>query len=137
MTWLLLSLIGTVLLGSMILCFKKLSLSGVPPEIMLFWLFSLGALLAGGQLIATRQSPRLGWSAFALMVAATVLSYIGNLLYIKAVGLAPNPGYPAAIEGCKAVLIAIAAVCLFGSEFTIMKGVGVLLCVAGVCLIAR
>jgi len=26
---------------------------------------------------------------------------------------------------------------LFGSEFTIMKGVGVLLCVAGVCLIAR
>jgi drug/metabolite transporter (DMT)-like permease len=94
-------------------------------------------LCASLHLLAIRHTLEMKWTAIGVVAAAALLSYVGNLLYIKAVTLAPNPGYPVAIEGNKAVLVLVASCLFFGAEFTPGKLIGILLCLAGVFLIAR
>lgn len=63
------------------------------------------------------------------------LSYGANLLYVKSIELAPNPGYSAAIISLQLVIIAVAAVFLFNSELTVIKGLGIFLALlAGILL---
>jgi uncharacterized membrane protein len=135
--WILYSTAAMLLLGGMLLIIKKLSLGGLVPGVILFWLLLGAAGGAGGHLLATRQSPRLAWSAFGLVALAALASYLGNLLYIKAVALSPNPGYPVAIEGCKAAVVLVGSLLLFGMNLSLDKAVGVALCAVGVFLIAR
>lgn len=135
--WILYSTAAMLLLGGMLLIIKRLSVGGVVPGVILFWLLLGAAAGAGAQLVATRQSPRLAWSALGCVALAALASYLGNLLYVKAVALSPNPGYPVAIEGCKAAVVLLGSLLLFDTSLSLGKAVGVALCAVGVVLIAR
>ncbi len=135
--WTTYGIMAMLMLAGMLLLIKYAGLSWNDNTGMLFVL-SLGLLICSStHLLVTRHVWQPKWTAIGIVAVAALLSYIGNLCYIKAVTLAPNPGYPVAIEGNKAVLVLIASCLLFGAEFSIGKLIGILLCLAGVFFIAR
>ena len=53
----------------------------------------------------------------------------------KSLSLAPNPGYSLAIISADVVLVAVASVFIFKSEFTLIKAIGTGLAVLGIILL--
>lgn len=133
--WQFYGVVAMVLLAAMLLTIRKICGEGVPTGVILAYVF-LGAFMFNmAHLVITRQSLRIDSLAVAMIAGAALLSFLGNLFYLKAIALSPNPGYPTAIEGAKAVLVLLVASLLMGAEFSVMKALGVLLCVAGVVLV--
>lgn len=135
--WISHALAATALLGIMLLCAKKASLMGLSAVVILFWVFVGAAVCMGGHLVATRESPKVGWLPLGLLSATAVCSYLGNMAYFKALAAAPNPGYPVAIEGCKAVVVLLGSWLLFNSGMSATKVAGIILCLVGVLLVTR
>ena len=125
MGWILTALLGMLFFSGMILLFKLLTDKGVSASLLLFFLFLFGALFYFVHILATDASFTVSRSLLFLIAFAAVLSYLGNLLYVKSIALAPNPGYSAAIIGMQLVFITLASVFLFGSELSLQKGVGI------------
>ena len=124
-----------VLLAAMLLVMKRITGSILSAGVILMYMFLGGFLFSAGHLAITRQSVKVGPWVLAMIAGAALLSFLGNLFYIKSLSLTPNPGYPAAIESCKALLILVVACLLMGAEFSMMKCAGAALCTAGVVMI--
>jgi hypothetical protein len=102
----------------------------------LTFVFAIGATLYTVHAAATRLTVSgVSRQAVGLIALAGVLSYVGNLSAVRAVALAPNPGYANAVVGLQAVVITAVSLVLFNAPFSPAKVVGVLLCVAGVTLV--
>jgi uncharacterized membrane protein len=136
MKWFLLALGSMTCFSAMLLVFKHLTRQGVAASIIL--VFTLGLALMFNLLhIGWRgDSMRIGARTWAWLALAAGLSYVGNLLFIRSIGVAPNPGYPTAVEGAKALLVMMASIWIFGSHLTILGGIGVGFCLAGLVLLA-
>lgn len=61
-----------------------------------------------------------------VMAAAFFYSYLGNLFSQKAVLFAPNPGYSLILQKSYVALTTVAAVFLFGAEFSFKKFIAIL-----------
>jgi hypothetical protein len=135
--WILYGVSAMLLLAGMLLLIKFAGTYWTDSTGIMFVL-CLGLLFCSSiHLLAAKQALIFKWQPVTAIAAASILSYIGNLLYIKAVALAPNPGYPVAIEGNKAVIVLLLSCLLFGAEFSIEKLIGVILCFTGVFFIVR
>jgi drug/metabolite transporter (DMT)-like permease len=135
--WIALSLAAMVLMAVMTLLFKQLCRVGVDPSMTLLWLFVVMIPLNLMYIKFARipfYVPRtaLPW---VLIVCAAAASFLGNLCGLRALHVAPNPGYPTAITGAQMVLVTLASVWLFAAELSLMKGLGVACCAIGVALI--
>src|SRR2546425_1054680 len=96
--WYLQSMGGMICLAIMILIFKKL-LAGVPPASILVFVFGFGFLFYLAQLLIVKDRISLSPQYIVALFVAALFSYLGNLLYLKALAIAPNPGYVSAIIG--------------------------------------
>jgi uncharacterized membrane protein len=65
-----------------------------------------------------------------------VLSAFTTVVALKALDIAPNPGYAVSIYSANFVLLAIVSVFAFGSSFNLMKFIGVLLTFAGMIMLS-
>lgn len=137
MKWFGWSLGSMACLSAMLLVFKRMSLQGVSSAVILVFTlgvaFALNALMLAGR----GELANLRWAQIPWLMAAGALSFVGNLLYLRSLAIAPNPGYPAAVEGAKAFVVLLLSVVLFGSRLTPSGVAGVLLCVLGIALLAR
>jgi uncharacterized membrane protein len=133
--WVALSLGSMALLAAMILMIMPPQRAGVPSPVVLFYLFLIATTINFGYLKAQGTSFSISGRALAWVAGAAVASFIGNFLYFKAINIAPNPGYACAVESAKAAVVTLAAILLFASHFSYIKGLGVLLCAMGVALI--
>ena len=134
--WYLYAIAAMVCLSIMILVFTRLRFLGITPPVILIFVFGFGFLFYAIQLFATKETIILKSQYIVLLLICALCSYVGNLLYVKTLDIAPNPGYVVAIIGSQALIISIASVFLFGSQFSVIKGVGVLLCTIGIVLLA-
>ena len=136
MIWFLLAMGSMVCFSGMLLVFKHLTRQGVAASVIL--VFTLGLALVFNLLhIGLRgDSLRIGARAFSWLALAAALSYVGNLFFIRSIGMAPNPGYPTAVESAKALAVMLVSVWLFGTNLTLPGMIGVGLCVAGLALLA-
>ncbi len=118
------------------LLFKQLTRLGMTPAGLLCCVFLISSVFFVAHLLILR-SP---WApvrapVLALLTLTAALGYIGNLCAVRAIGLAPNPGYSTAIVGLQALVVTLGGVVFFGAAVSAAKAVGVLLCVAGVLLL--
>jgi len=134
-SWLSQSLIAATALAGMLLLLRRLG-GGLPPLLILAWLFALGALFSAGWVVISGGSLRIGTSSLGGIALAALCSVLGNAAYVRAIAAAPNPGFPVAIEGGKAVLVLLVAALIWGDPVGNVKFVGCALCIAGVILIA-
>lgn len=135
--WLTYGLAAMTLLGAMLVLVKRASVLGAATTPLMLWLFVGGTIGTLAHALVTRQPLRLAWAPAGLVALAALLSYAGNLAYLKAVATAPNPGLPVAIEGCKVVVVLVASYFLFDASLSLAKLAGVVLCLVGVYLIAH
>ena len=133
--WIALSLATMGLLAVFLLLIVPPGRAGVDPSVVLFYVFAGASLLnfaylmLGGIPLHVPETPLL-W-----IVCASVASFFGNLCILAAMRLAPNPGYPIAIEGSKMLVVMLASVWLFNADLSLLKGMGALCCATGVALI--
>lgn len=121
--------------AAMQLVFKYLTARGVTTPAILVYVFGVAAVLYVIHVRAMRTAMPLHTSEIALLVAAAVLSYVGNLCSVRAMAAAPNPGYASAISGVHALVVTIVSIFLFGLAVSWTKLTGVVLCVLGIALL--
>jgi len=135
MNWFIYAIFGMLAFSAMLIIFKQLSIMGLKPALILVFVFGFGMLLYLAHLIITKSPLNVNINVIILLGIAAFLSYIGNFFYVAAIDLAPNPGFAIAIVGFQAVLVTIASVFLFASEFSLVNVVGVVLALIGIILI--
>ena len=135
--WIALSFGSMLLLAAMMLMIVPPGRAGAHPSVVLFYIFLLGGLFNLGYVKYQGTSHRLPGSTLLWIAGAAMASFLGNFCYIKAINIAPNPGYACAIEALKAPVVVLMSIWLFASHFSFLKALGVLCCGIGVALISR
>lgn len=133
--WFFHALIAMLCFGGMQLLFKQLSRSGLGSPVILVFVFGIGTLFYLAHVAIARTPLMVGRNVLAILGAAALLSYTGNLYMVRALDRAPNPGYALAVVGLQALVVTLGAVLLFGSEFSWLKALGVVLSICGVALL--
>ena len=134
--WPLYALFAMVCFSAMQLLFKHFTSTGLTPAAILVFVFGFGWILyvihvaVFGTLLS--RSP----SVLGLLFLTGCLGYLGNLCAVRAVGLAPNPGYAVAIFGIQALVVTMVSAVWLGASLSWLNVLGVLLCFAGVALLA-
>lgn len=136
MNWTAYSIMTLFSLGFMILCFKQLTLMKIDSVIINMYVFGLtfiGFLVFALLRKADFSMPK---AAIVIIVLASVLALVGNYYNIKGLADAPNPAYHLSIAFTRLLLVAIAAVFLFKSDFNWLNFAGVLVTMIGVVLVS-
>ena len=134
--WIIYSLGAMGFLAAMTLMFVPAGRAGAQPAVLLFYLLACAAAFNVGHLVIQGTSFRLSKVAAMWIIAAALASFLGNLCAVKAILTAPNPGYASAIEASKAPVVMLLSVFLFASHFSLLKGLGAVLCAVGVALLS-
>ena len=121
--------------AAMQLLFVQLTRRGVRPAAILLVVFSVAAVCYAAHVRMTATPLPRTTHGLVLLVLAAVLSFAGNLFSLRAMSLAPNPGYASAISGVHALAVTLVAIAVFGAAISWPKLLGVVLCVLGVALL--
>jgi drug/metabolite transporter (DMT)-like permease len=121
--------------AAMQLLFVQLTRRGVSPAAILLVVFGVAAACYALHVRMTRTPLPSDSRALALLGVAALLSFAGNLFSLRAMSLAPNPGYASAISGVHAFVVTVVAILVFGVAVSWTKLAGVILCVVGVALL--
>jgi drug/metabolite transporter (DMT)-like permease len=131
MNWIAYSLLMFAGSVALYLCVRKSSLLKVPTHltnlamfgIPLVAYFTLG-LATGPQNFAVTP---LNW--LILIVAGIIFAYGGNAVSLKAIDIAPNPGYSLVLSKSYVLFTTLVAVAFLGAELSLQKLVAILLIV--------
>jgi drug/metabolite transporter (DMT)-like permease len=129
------ALAAMVCYAAMQVLFVQLTRRGASPAAILLVVFSVAALCFAGYVGMMRTPLRQTGNGLLLLVVAAVLSFVGNLCSLRAMSLAPNPGYASAISGVHALVVTLLAIAVFGLTVSWTKLLGVVLCVLGAALL--
>ncbi|MDP3990221.1 MAG: EamA family transporter [archaeon] len=135
MNWFTYALIGAVLFSGMVLLFKKITATVKPATLMLYVAIFL-TIFYLLHVTITKTPIKINGSAMLWIAAASLLSYIANLVYTKSIALAPNAGYSTTIVSLQLVVITVASVFLFGAEINLIKGFGILLAIISIVVLS-
>ena len=135
LNWFTLALISAFVMAAVVLIVKRGLNEGISSWTWLMYYYAFAAILIGVYLFTTKGSTKVSGFLLSLLIVAAILGILGNVASTQSIKLAPNPGYAMAIVGSQTLLILIASIFLFKSEFTILKGIGTFLVVAGVILL--
>lgn len=135
MEWVFYALISVVFFSGMTLLFKKVTVLKVETPVLLMFIFGFGFLFYAIHVFANKTPVNVNALSITLLLVAAALSYGANFFSVKALGLAPNPGFSEAVGGLKLVVISLAAVALFGSQLTMPNIAGIVLMMAGSILL--
>jgi len=75
------------------------------------------------------------WHFLVLLIAAVVFAYGGNTASLKAIDIAPNPGYSLVLSKSYVLFTTIVAVLLLRADLTLKKGLAILIIVGFSALI--
>lgn len=136
MTWPTLAIFSAVCFAVNLLILKWAANAGLPPQVSLFFLYSGGAVCFLSHAWMKGSSLVVDTKILLVLCLTGIISYVGNLLQVKSLTLAPNPGYTAAIVASQAIIVATGSIFLFHSTLTTFKTLGIAFCVIGVALIS-
>ncbi len=137
MKWLELSLLSAFLMAGVTLASKYVLARGVKESLLLFWGFVFGAVIMAAYILYKKQPVKAEISSLVLIALVITVALLGNYFFFKAINLAPNPGYAAAISSLNVVIVTVLSLLLFKSELTPIKGLGVVLAAVSVFLLSR
>ena len=135
MNWFMYSIIAMLAFTVNFLLIKKLSLLGVKSQIVLMYVFAISALIVLSYSLMTKDSMGLSKYALLLIILTAVFAVVGNFFLFESIGGSPNPGYSLAVSGIHILLVTIASIFIFQSDFTLNKIIGTIFAVIGIILI--
>ena len=140
MAWYFYSIIAMLSFSLMLLLIKRVRDLGFPSRKINFFLF--GFTLCGFILInipsfnRTINSPNF-WNSLGLIFLTSIFAIFANLVHIKSIGIAPNPGYSQALKDTNILPVTMLSSLIFGSEFSLFKIFGAILILTGIFLLLR
>lgn len=136
MSWMLYSLLMFVSSVALYLTVRKSSLLKVPTSLTNLAMFAIPLVVYSLMGFASEQQYRLSWWHFVvLVVAAIVFAYGGNTASLKAIDIAPNPGYSLVLSKSYVLFTTVVAVLLLHADLTLRKAIAILLIVGFSALI--
>jgi uncharacterized membrane protein len=135
-SWFILSLAATFSFTGMTLLFRMVTEKGIPALLGLSGIVLVSTPLIVGYTFLTQKSFNLPTNIMIILVIAGVFSFLGNIFLFRALGTAPNPGYPGAVEALKIILITFISFFLFNLKPNPIGIVGSILVVVGVILLS-
>ncbi len=136
MKWLEYALLAALFSSATTLTFKYILNKGIKIPLLLFYVFLLATIFSAAYIIYTKQPLKIEAPLLLPIVLAVIVGIAGSYLLFKAVDIAPNPGYVSAISALQAVVVTLAAVVLFKSELSFVKGIGIAAAIASVVLLS-
>ena len=133
--WFFSAVLALLAFAGMQLCFKYLAAGGVSTPILLLFVFVITTMLFVLHAAIIRSTLTVDPKLMKFIIAAAVLSYLGNLFMVRAIAEAPNPGYAMGVISGQAVVVTIGAILFFRSDFSVLKGVGIVLTVVGATIL--
>ena len=136
MEWYLYSIIAMLSFSAMVLIIKKVrdcSFSSMQVNVFLF-----GFVFVELSLLVNIDSNRIMvisnsfWLFLVLLVLAAVAAIFANLADLKAVGIAPNPGYSQAVKNSNILPITVLSIFIFDLNFDLMKLIGAIFIILGI-----
>jgi drug/metabolite transporter (DMT)-like permease len=118
------------------LCVRKSSLVKVPTALTNLAMFAIP--LVAYTIIGASSNTRFSisaWHLVILFVAAVVFAYGGNTMSLKAIDIAPNPGYSLVLSKSYVLFTTIVAVVFLNQGLSWRKAIAILLIVAFSALI--
>ena len=137
MKWLWMSLLSAFLMAAVTLASKYALTKGVKESLLLFWGFVFGAVIMAGYMLYKRQPVKAEITSLLLIALIITVALLGNYFFFKAINIAPNPGYAAAVSSLNVVLVTALSLFLFKSELTPIKGLGIVLAAVSVFLLSK
>lgn len=135
MNWFLLGLLAMIGFTVTFLLVRKIADLGLKSEVFLFYYFAIAAIVMLVYAGSKHFDLTLTRSLFILLLICAVFGALANVFLVKAISTSPNPGYALAVSGIHILLVAVASLFLFHSEFTLVKGIGTILAVIGIILL--
>ncbi len=135
MGWFILAIGAMISFTLMFLINKKILDLGVKSYLLYMYLALFGALIAFLYIVGAKEGFSISKWAIILLVVAAVFSFLGNVFLLNSINISSNPGYPLAVSGVHILLVAVISIFVFKSEFTLTKGIGVILAVLGIILL--
>ena len=135
MGWFIYALIAMIGFTVMFLAFIKVGKLGLRSEIVFMYYCIIAGALVLTYSFSSKIPLNITKTLFVFLLVAAIFGAIGNIFLFKAMNVAPNPGYAIAVSGVHVVLVAIASILLFSSEFTLVKGLGTIFAVIGIILL--
>ena len=135
MGWFIFALIAMVSFTVTFLLIRRIGDLGVKSEVILVYYFAIAAILLLVYTVSSNFSLSISKTALILLFVVGFFGVLGNIFLVHSLLSSPNPGYSLAISGVHILLVAIVSVFIFGSEFTLLKGLGTVLAVLGIILI--
>ncbi len=140
MPWYLYSIVAMLSFSAMMLFVKKIrdnGFSSIQVNLFLFGFVFFGFFLANINLFPKISNfPNFG-QLLILLVVAALAAIFANLADIKAVGIAPNPGYSQALKNSNILPITILSIFIFGLSFDLMKIFGTILVILGIIFLIK
>lgn len=135
MGWFLFAMGAMISFALLFLLIKKIGNLGVRSDLLLLYYFGFATIMLLVYLISFKVPLSITKYALILLIIAAIFGVIGNVFLVQSIKISPNPGYALAISGVHILLVAVAAIFIFKSEFTLIKGLGTILTVLGIILL--
>ncbi len=131
MSWITYTLLMFASSVTLYLCVRKASLAKVPSALTNFAMFALPLFVYGAISAGQKTSFALSlWQVVVIIVAAVIFAFGGNTASLKAIDVAPNPGYSLVLSKSYVLFTTLVAVTLMGADLTLQKGIAIIVIVA-------
>jgi drug/metabolite transporter (DMT)-like permease len=115
---------------------RKSTLLNTPTQLNNLAMFLIPFFIYVSIVIITRERIGITWYQFwIILVSAIFFSYLGNMLSLKSMEYAANPGYSLILSKSYVVFTTLASILLFGSELTIKSAIAILVIIGFSALI--
>lgn len=135
MDWFWIAFIAMLAFSVVFILTRKIADMGVKSEVLFIYYFGLSTIILGFYLFYNKIPLQISTSAFWIIFVMAILGVIGNVLMFNSIKIAVNPGYTLAIIGANTLVVALASIFIFKSEFTLIKGIGTIITIIGIILL--
>lgn len=132
--WVIFSFLAFVAYFIVNFCFKFIS--GKNPFIAAFILYVFDLIIITVFVFSQHYKFDVDLKQIIITAVIALASITGTVFALKAINLAPNPGYSVAIFSSNFLLITIASIFIFGSELNIVKVLGMIATLIGLVLLS-
>ncbi len=135
MGWFITALVSMLAFSVVFLLFKIISDLKVRGELALLYHFGISAIFLFFYLYFNKTPLSVNRIQIMFILVAAIFGVIGNILLYNSLGSSSNPGYTLAVVGVNTLVVTIASVFIFKSNFGLSKFIAIALIVAGVSLL--
>ncbi len=136
LSWFQLALLVAVGFATQTILCKFIMNRGVSPLLLVTLVFTVSSIVMLAYSFYMKEFTAITTDIVAMIIIASLITAVANILSFRAVSIADNPGYPGAVWTSSIVIITLASLFVFKLPFDFIKIIGIILVFIGVVMIS-